>query len=228
MQTDHNAPPLNPLPVVVWLLLLPMLAAEVVFQLGAHGLAGGPAAVGWRLEAVRRFGFFAQVLDLVVGPAGPAPDLMVRFVAYPLVHGSFSHFLFVAVFLLALGKMVGEVFAGWAVAAVFFGATLAGALVYGLVLADPPPLIGGFPGVYGLIGAFTYLLWMRLAGAGPERYRAFQLIGFLLGIQLLFGALFGTGPDWIADLAGFCAGFALSFVVGPGGWARLLARLRAR
>ncbi|MCB2150782.1 MAG: rhomboid family intramembrane serine protease, partial [Rhodobacteraceae bacterium] len=61
-----------------------------------------------------------------------------------------------------------------------------------------------------------------------NRYRAFTLIGFLLGIQLLFGVLFGGTPDWIADLAGFAFGFGASFVVGPGGPAHLLARIRQR
>jgi hypothetical protein len=40
--------PLNPLPVVVWVLALPMIAMEIVLGLGASGLVGGPQAVGWR------------------------------------------------------------------------------------------------------------------------------------------------------------------------------------
>ncbi|MBL3567832.1 rhomboid family intramembrane serine protease, partial [Rhodovulum sulfidophilum] len=79
-----------------------------------------------------------------------------------------------------------------------------------------------------LIGAFTFLMWVRLAGTGPTQYRAFTLIGVLLGIQLLFGLLFGGGFDWVADLAGFCTGFVLSFVVSPGGWARVRAKIRQR
>lgn len=228
MHPDHNAPPLNPLPPVVWALLLPMLAAEIVFQAGSRGFVGGPGAVGWRLGAVQDFGFYAQLLPILAERGALVSAQMMRFVTYPLVHGGFSHFLFVAVFLLALGKMVGEVFRAWAVLAVFFGATVAGAAAYALVLRDPPPLIGGFPGVYGLIGAFTFMLWTNLGRVGANPYRAFTLIGMLLGIQLVFGALFGTSPDWVADIAGFAAGFALSVVVSPGGWAAAVRRLRAR
>jgi membrane associated rhomboid family serine protease len=61
-----------------------------------------------------------------------------------------------------------------------------------------------------------------------DRARAFTLIGFLMGIQLVFGLLFGGGLDWVADLAGFVAGFALSFVVAPGGVSQILARMRQR
>ena len=153
----------------------------------------------------------------------PAEHLL-RLVSYPLVHLSFTHALFVVVFLLALGKMVGEVFRWWAVLAVFFGAGLAGALAYTALPMIHAPLIGGYPPVYGLIGAFTFLLWTNLAAQRPTQYRAFSLIGLLMGIQLLFGLLFGGGWDWVAELAGFVAGFLLSFVVSPGGWARVRRR----
>ena len=53
MDPDHNAPPLNPLPWVVWVLALPLIAMEVVLSLGAAGVVGGPQAIGWRLQAVR-------------------------------------------------------------------------------------------------------------------------------------------------------------------------------
>ena len=49
-----------------------------------------------------------------------------------------------------------------------------------------------------------------------------------MGIQLLFGLLFGGGWDWVAELAGFFTGFFLSFVVSPGGWARVRQKIRQR
>jgi membrane associated rhomboid family serine protease len=69
---------------------------------------------------------------------------------------------------------------------------------------------------------------VRLAAVGANRYRAFTLIGFLMGIQLLFGALFGGNWEWVADLTGFAAGFVLSFLVSPGGPMRVLALIRQR
>lgn len=228
MQTGHDESPLNPVPTVVWALLLPMLAAEIVFQLGAAQLAGGPEAVGWRLGAMQQYGFFGQLLPLVLDPGAAPAGTMIRFVSYAFINASFTQFLFVAVFLLALGKMVASVFRAWAVLVVFLGSAAIAALVYGLIRGDAAVLVGGFPAIYGLIGAFTFILWMNLAHVGANPYRAFTLIGALLGIQLLFGILFGAAPDWIADLAGFVAGFGLSIVVSPGGWSRILARLRRR
>lgn len=228
MQQDHNAPPLNPLPGVVWLLALPIIAMEVVLNLGERGLAGGPMAAGWRMDAVQRFAFSPDYMRYMWDNGLVSADGLMRFVTYPFVHGNFTHALMVVVMLLALGKMVGEVFRPWAVLAVFFGAAAVGALAFGLVPGNKGALIGGYPAVYGLIGAFTFLIWVRLIAQGANQYRAFTMIGFLLGAQLLFGQLFGGSYEWVADLAGFATGFFLSFAVSPGGWAHVVKRLRQR
>ena len=228
MQDNLNAPPLNPLPPIVWLLGLPMIAMEVVVSLGAGGVVGGPQAIGWRSEAIQRFAFSPDYMRQMFEQHLYPLDGMARLVTYPFVHGSLTHALFVVVMLLALGKMVGEVFRWWGVLAVFFGAAIVGALVYTAVPFTTVALIGAYPPVYGLIGAFTFLLWVRLAAVGANQNRAFLMIGFLLGTQLLFGLAFGGGFDWIADLAGFTTGFLLSFVVSPGGWGRVRNRLRQR
>jgi membrane associated rhomboid family serine protease len=183
--------------------------------------------VGWRLQALERFAFGPGILTWMVETGRWPWEQAVRIVTYPFVHGSLTHAVFAVVLLLALGKMVGEVFRWWGVLAVFFGAAVTGAVVYWAAGVEAA-LFGGYPPVYGLIGAFTFLMWVRLAAAGANRLRAFTLIGALLAIQFVFGVLFGGGSEWIADIAGFAAGFALSFVVVPGGLARVLARLRQR
>lgn len=228
MMSDHRAPPVNPLPPVVLLLAAAMVLPELAFQAGAHGLAGGAEAVGWRIEALNRFAFSPQLVERMWAAGQWPPGQLLRFVSYPFVFMGFSQMIFACVFLLALGKMVAEVFHPLAFLAVFFGSAVAGALVYTLALGDPTALTGGYPAVYGLIGAYTFLLWTGLGAMGESRIKAFQLIGFLLGIQLIFGVLFGSSNQWVAELAGFLTGFALSFLVSPGGWARAVARIRAR
>ncbi|WP_413870701.1 rhomboid family intramembrane serine protease [Albidovulum sp.] len=228
MRPGYDETPLNPLPPVVWLILLPIVAMEVVLSAGGLGLAGGQAGIGWRSEALQRFALSPVMLDQMWQAGQVSTDYLMRFVTYAFVHGNLTHAVFAAVFVLALGKFVGEVFRGWAVAVVFLGAVLAGGLAYSLVPGLKIALYGAYPGAYGLIGAFTYILWARLGAQHAQRGRAFSLIGFLLGIQLLFGALFGGAPDWIADLAGFAAGFLLSFAVAPGGPAHLLRVIRQR
>lgn len=228
MRPGYDETPLNPLPPVVWLILLPIVAMEVVLSAGSLGLAGGQTGIGWRSEALQRFALSPVMLDQMWQAGQLSSDYLMRFVTYAFVHGNLTHAVFATVFILALGKFVGEVFRGWAVAVVFLGAVLCGGLAYSLVPGLQIALYGAYPGAYGLIGAFTYILWAKLGAHHAHRGRAFSLIGFLLGIQLLFGALFGGAPDWIADLAGFGAGFCLSFLVAPGGPAHFLRLIRQR
>lgn len=230
--SDLNAPPLNPLPWVVWLLALPMIAMEVVVQAGANGLAGGPSGIGWRVQAMQTLGFapdyLRQMLELRQYPA----DGLYRLASYVFVNQSLTQALFVVVILLALGKFVGEVYAWWAVLVTYFASAAVAAVAYTAVPLAHAGLLGGYPANYGLIGAYTFLLWVRLAGNGS--IRAFQLIGFFMAFQVaiagigiaVYGAAQGTTWEFVADLAGFATGFALAFVISPGGWSRVLAKLR--
>ncbi|MCU0815987.1 MAG: rhomboid family intramembrane serine protease [Cypionkella sp.] len=226
---SHTAPPLNPLPWVVWAIALPIIALEIVVALAGRGLVGGAEGVGWRLQAMERFAFSPELMRYMMEIGSYPLDGIHRLFTYSLVHGTTMHAVFVVVILLALGKMVGEVFRWWAVLVVFFGSAAMAAVIYTLILPEVrQPLIGGYPAVYGLIGGFTFLLWVNLAAVGANKYRAFSLIGFLLAVQLVFGLLFGGGWEWVADVAGFVTGFLLSFVVSPGGARRVLDKLRQR
>jgi membrane associated rhomboid family serine protease len=231
MNKDITAPPLNPLPPVVWLLALPMVAVELVLSLGAGTGFFGPQAVGWRSTAIQAVSVYGPVIDWMMMTGHLPPEHLVRFLAYPFVQWNAMQALLGGAFLLALGKFVAEVYRPWAVLAVFFGAAAAGALAYALLLDDPLPLVGIYPACYGLIGAFTYILWTRLGEVGGSRSRAFALIGVLLLLRLAFAAVDwifygGTNGYWLAEIAGFAAGFLVSFVVSPGGWRRVLVRLR--
>ncbi|TRD15517.1 rhomboid family intramembrane serine protease [Palleronia caenipelagi] len=227
MRPGYNERPINSLPPVVIAVTLLVVGIELAFQLGRMGIVGGAAGVGLRLEALNAFAFSPRLFERMVEANSYPPRQLARLVTYSVVHLSFSHMLFVAVFLLALGKLVAETFASWAFLAILVVSAISGALVYTL-LPQETALVGGYPAVYGLIGAYTFILWVGLGAAGEQRARAFTLIAFLLGIQLVFGALFGGSLDWIADLGGFAAGFLLSFVVAPGGWHRMLEKLRQR
>ena len=225
--TDHREPsPFNTLPPVVIVLALVMIVVEAAFLAAENGILGGRDGIGWRASAIEDYAFFGQVVDLMVERRQIFAAHLHRFVTYPFVHTSFTGMIFAGVFLLAMGKFVGEVFRGWAVLVVFFTSAIGGALAYGLILNDPRPLTGGFPAVYGLIGAYSYILWLVAGAQGESQLGAFRLIAMLMGIQLLFTAIFGGSNDWVADLGGFVSGFGVSFFVSPGGWARLMERTR--
>jgi membrane associated rhomboid family serine protease len=174
------------------------------------------------------FGFQGQFPAYMVDSGQWRPDFLLRFLSYPFVHGSFTQAAFAGVMLLALGKYVGEVMAPVAVFALFVLCTLGGALaMWGLGQPDAW-LFGAFPPVYGLIGAFTYLLWVRLGVVGGPQIMAFRLIAMLAAIQLVFGLIFGFAQDWPGDLGGFVTGLFFAPVLAPGGFAALMERLRRR
>ncbi|MGR3462579.1 MAG: rhomboid family intramembrane serine protease [Roseovarius sp.] len=218
--------PLNPIPPVVVVLFLVIIGVEAAFSLGARGIVGGADAVGWRSAAIQDYGFHGQILGWMIETGQMPIEHLRRLVTYAFIHRSFTHALFAAVLLLALGKFLGEVFRHWAVLVIFATATVGGALAYGMLPGDRPWLIGAFPGVYGMIGGFTYVMWLRLGQMGANQARAFTLIGVLMALQLVFALLFGGSPTWLADVAGFAVGFVVSVPLSPGGLARLRARLR--
>lgn len=226
MSQNPDPSPVNPLPPAVVALVLIIIGIEAVFSLGARGILGGPEAVGWRMNAVQSYAFSGDIFRWMWETGQWPAEHLIRFVSYPFVHAAFTQALFVCVFVLAMGKMVGEVMGDAAMVAIFVASGAGGALGYALLVSSSYPLVGGFPAVYGLIGGFTFLLWRSLALVGAQQSRAFSLIAFLMGIQLLFGLLFGGTADWVADLCGFATGFGLSFFVAPGGWARMRNKIR--
>lgn len=226
MNDPENTQPVNPLPPVVILLFLALVLPEAVFLLGAQGWVGGPEAIGWRLSAVQQYAFSGDLFDWMMANGRWMPEHLLRFVTYAFVHESFTSTLFSAVLMLALGKLIGEAMGQIAVLVLYFGGSIFGAFVYVLLLNDPAWLIGGFPAVYGLIGGYSFLMWQRLADTGGQQMRAFSLIAILLGLQLVFGALFGPTTEWVADLAGFVFGFGASILLVPGGLARVIYHFR--
>lgn len=212
-------------PVVVGLFGL-MLALEGVFAAAEAGLVGGRLGIGWRVAAIEDYGVFGSLVQLMWERGAWPPEHLLRFVTYPFLHASFTHMIFAAAIMLALGKYVGDRFPWWAVLVVFFSASILGALAWGLLKADAGVLIGGYPAAYGLIGAFTYILWVQLRVLGEPQLRAFQLIGFLMLIRLVLGLLFGSDGVWIAEIVGFATGFLVSFLVSPGGFHRLRMAIR--
>ena len=227
---NHNASPFNALPPVAVVAALAMVVIELVLEMAQAGYIGGRTGVGWRLEMLERFAFSGPLVSWMLVDTGRwSFGILIRFVSYPFVHGSFTHMMFSAVILLALGKFVGEKFSGLNLALVWLGSAIAGALGFMLLTDTQVPLYGGMPPAYGLVGAFTFLLWQRARQTGQSPLPAFRMIGVLVALQLVFGALAGgVGSQIVAELAGFCAGFVLSFLLAPGGWTDVVAAIRRR
>jgi membrane associated rhomboid family serine protease len=228
MHDSDFQPPVNPLPPMVTVIFLLIAGVEAVLSLAGAGIIGGPAGVGWRVALMRDYGFSGQVADWMVQNGQWPLREVIRTVTYSFIHLDFTHGLFAMVLLLALGKLVAEAMGQLVFVAVFFVSAAAGAWLYVLLLNDPVLLVGAYPGTYGLIGGYSFVMWRSLAGTGTQQYRAFTLIAFLMGIQLFWGIFFEVGTQWLAELFGFFIGFALCFVLAPGEWRRIRDRVRQR
>jgi membrane associated rhomboid family serine protease len=228
MQDPDIQPPVNPLPPAVILMFLAIAGVEAGLTLGEAGLIGGPGAVGWRLGLMQEYGFHGEIVDRIISIGNWRWSDVSRFFSFSFVHQSFTHALFAMVLLLALGKLVSEAMGQLAFVAIFILSGVIGAVTYGFLLDDPSLMIGAYPNAYGLIGGYSFVMWRHLAGRGTQQYRAFSLIAVLMGIQLVWGVFFETGTMWVAELFGFLCGFGLCFLLAPGEWARIRAKLQRR
>lgn len=208
--------PVNALPWSVLLLVGAIMGVELVLWLAGEGLVGGPLGPSWRVFLVEDLAFSDRVFEWMLANGAAPVEHLVRFVGYGFVHMGMLHAVFACVFILALGKFVGEAMGPVAVLVIFLASVVGGAVVYGLAVDSGAPLIGAYPGAYGLIGAFTYLMLIVNEARGERQILAFRLLGVLMAIQLVFALLFGGPPTWVADLGGALVGFLAAFALTPG------------
>ena len=226
---NHNASPFNSIPPVVVVLVVAIVGIELASQAHGAGLLGSVKMANLRGYLIETFGFSDLLMEWMRRNATYPLDGIWRLVTYPFVHYEAMHAIFAAVLLLAMGKFVAERFAATSVLLIFFLSSIVAALAYSVFFESQGVLIGAYPAIYGLIGAYTWTLLTAYEQAGENRLKAFQLIGLLVGIQLLFNAIGGGGGlEWVADLFGFVTGFCLSVMLSPGRLSELLRRFRQR
>ena len=228
MSDPEFEPPVNKLPPTLVLLFLAIAGVEAGLSLGEARLIGGPEAIGWRLDLVRSWGFSGEIFDQMLAQNHWPIEHVIRLVSYPFIHLSFTHSVFALVLMLALGNLVARSLGQVAFLAIFALSSICGALVYALALNDPVWLVGAYPGVYGLVGGYSYVMWQQIGAKGGQQMQAFSLIAMLMVLQLVWSIFGEVGNAWVSELSGFAVGFACCFLFAPGEFARLKARIRER
>ncbi|PUB16353.1 rhomboid family intramembrane serine protease [Yoonia sediminilitoris] len=227
--------PVNPIAFIVVLTSLAMLGIEVAFSLADRQIISSNSAVRWRLDAYNAFAFDPGTLERIFVRKDYALSAIWTFFTYPFINQGMAPALFASALILALGKFVSEFYGALQFACIFVLTAVVGAVAYALVFPKGLALLGAYPPVFGLIGAYTYVLWMRLGKAGSNQLLAFRLIGVLIAIQLIFtvvivvmGQASNGWPTWVAEVGAFVAGFSVSVLLAPGGWTSFVARMRQR
>ena len=206
----------NPLPPIVFALFVILAGIEFWLTIGPFTLDELDAFV-WRAEMVEHYAMHSNVtLWMIENNKYPSGHL-ARFVTFSFVNESILNTAIACALLLALGKIVGSVFSAIALLVFFVVSAAVGAFIFSLAVPDGGWLIGSFTGIYGLIGAYTFIMWITLRLNSYPQGSAFNLIALLMGIQLVLSVMFNDTHSWIADLTSFVTGFFLSSLFFPGG-----------
>lgn len=209
-------------PVVIAICVV-ILGLELLFWLASRGVI---ADAGLRMQVINDFALSGAHFEWMVQNGAIVPEFAVRFISYMFIHIGLTHAIFVCVILLSMGKIVGDVLSSPRLLFVFLSSGVMGAILFASLVGGQTWLIGGYPAVYGLIGTFTYFLWVTLNAVGDQSMKAFSLIAMLMGLQLVFELIFGGQNEWVADLGGFAWGFLISPLVIPGGLTKLIEKIR--
>jgi rhomboid protease GluP len=211
---NADAAPVNPLPQVVILLALLIGAPEIGFQLGEAGIIGGPQGGSWRNVIANRYGF-SNFAMFVMWDTGQFPfDGMIRFVTYMFVHVNFVGTLFSLVFVLALGKFVGERMSSLSVLVIYLGSGIIGAFLQALINGPASAMLGESAPSFGLIGALSWILFSQQRASGETGLKAFRLISQLGVFLAVMAYVFGSN-GWVDCVVGFGVGFPLCAFLRP-------------
>lgn len=227
--TEYNRHKLvNPIPTVVLTIFLGIIFVEAFLLFGFGDPMANSGAAAERMLLIQKYGVPPKLANWMFETGNFSTQSLLRFIVYPFVNLSSLSVVFAGVLLLALGKMVGEVFSAFSVILIWFLSTTLAAFFYSISATNGQILVGSYPGVYGFVGAYTFVSWITLRLAkNKNQSQAFSLIVALMSVKLLFSFLFGAGQFWIADFAGFVIGFIISFFLSPGGIKGVLSILRS-
>ncbi|MGB0798424.1 MAG: rhomboid family intramembrane serine protease [Planktomarina sp.] len=216
-------PAVNPIPTCVILLFLPIVAVEI-YVFGAEARLWG--AFDARIAIIREFAFAPDGFRRTFAAGAWVPEVYWRMFTAPFVHWSLMQAMFASVFVLALGKFVAEAMGNIAVALVFFVSNIIGLLAFTALTSSTFPLAGAYPAAYGLIGAFTFVLFSRAQGMVRQQVAAFRLVGILMLINIGMSLVGGGPPVWLAELVGAMTGFIAAACLRAGGMKYILAKIR--
>lgn len=222
-QPEGPAPaPPSPLPGVVWLLLALVAGVEAVLLMAAQGWIGGPMGIGWRVEAIQRLGFAAELQAWAWQRGAAPPQVLWRYATWPWVQPGPLEAVLALAILAGLGKAVALGQGARVLLAVVLLVPPGAAVAFGLAAGGAAGawLSGAVPLIFGLAGAY---LRGRLADGGLRRRLVVLLVVLLAGRVALGMAVEGR-PLWAADLTALALGYGVAAALAPGALARLRRR----
>ena len=115
MSDYKRSPIVNPIPTSILLIFFGIILVEAFLVFGFGGPLGKTETTIERLTLVQNYGVPPNLATWMFETGNFSIEYVSRFIVYPFINLSGLSVVFAAVLLLALGKMVGEVFSSFSV-----------------------------------------------------------------------------------------------------------------
>lgn len=187
---------------------------------------------GWEVSAgeafaarVTAWGVVPARLTSALGEPGVLPGELLTIFSSMFMHGDLLHFLGNMWFLWIFGDNVEDRFGHVRFVLFYLAAGIVAAVSQ--VVVDPSsaiPMVGASGAIAGVLGAYLrFYPTARVLAVVPIfiflqflRIPALIFLGLWFALQIFSSLAGGTGVAWWAHIAGFVAGFALSFLAPRG------------
>lgn len=203
-------PPRQPLPAVLWALLVLCTLPELVLQGADHGLWG---SLRWRGLAYGWGGFWPGLLRGWI-PNYPG-QRWGMFLSYGVLHAGLWHLVTNMVTLVSLGRPIVARVGAWRFLVLYLVAQFGGGLGYALLSFANQPMVGASGALFGLAGAWVAWDYVDRFSAAERLWPVLQMLALLVVLNLvLWWAMHGL-LAWQTHLGGFILGWSAAFILDP-------------
>ncbi|PPB79653.1 rhomboid family protein [Albidovulum inexpectatum] len=193
----------SPLAPVTWAILILCTLPELILTGADLGLWGSR---DWRGTALALGAFWK---GLGPGQALYPGQPVAQYVTYGFLHGGMLHLVMNMTVMVSLARALVPVLGQARFAMLYLASLVAGAAAFGALGTVGAPMVGASGAVFGLLGAWLRIDWMRRRRLGASTIPVVQsLVGLAVLNTVLWWAMGGL-LAWETHLGGFVAGWAL-------------------
>lgn len=194
--------------VSIWVIVGLCVAVELCLLLADHGFL---ASSRLRSLAYENGGFWVGLLD-PPGANYPAQPYTM-FVTYAFLHGGILHLAVNMLTLLSLGPLVIKRTGQSRFVLLYLLSMLGGAIGFALLSDSFRPMVGASGALFGLAGAIAAWEYVDRFDAELGLWPVFQLVGFLVVLNIVFWWVMDGQLAWQTHLGGFVAGCIFVFLI---------------
>ena len=194
----------------VWAIIAACAVVEFTLIAADFGLLG---STRWRGLAYQFGGFWGGLLN------GWRPNYpfqpVLMFVSYGFLHSGFVHFAVNMVSLFWLGRLVVQRIGQGRFVLLYMMSMIGGAATFAVLSSSIQPMIGASGALFGLVGALAAWEYIDRYSAGLRQWPVFQIILFLLVLNVTYWWAVNGQLAWETHLGGFVSGWIMALLIDP-------------